>query len=113
MLLERIFNQLGHTIDTVADGQIALQKFNTTVYDLIICDVLMPDIAGPELYEIVLANYPGLARRFVFITGNVVDRETRIFLEKSGVPWLSKPFLPEDIRRIIVQSATVALGQAD
>ncbi|MCB0154502.1 MAG: response regulator, partial [Anaerolineae bacterium] len=113
LLLERIFRQLGHTIDTAADGQSALQKLQTFGYDLIICDILMPDLLGPELYEVVSQEYPELAHRFVFITGNVVDVETRLFLEKSGVPWLSKPFLPDDIHRVIGESANLALKQVD
>ena len=44
----------------------------------------------------------------IFITGNVVDMDTRIFLEKSGVLWLSKPFLPADLEKIVNQTVALA-----
>ena len=100
-LLRRVLEKLGHTVDTAADGQIAWQKLSERSFDLIICDVLMPDLPGPELYQRALEQYPHLADHFVFITGNVVDLDTRLFLEKSGLPWLSKPFLPSDIEKIV------------
>ena len=68
-----------------------------------ICDVLMPDILGPDLYLKTIETLPYLTRKFVFITGNVVDMDTRLFLEKSELHWLPKPFLPADIEHVIAQ----------
>ena len=104
-LLCRVLNQLGHTVETAPDGKTALEKLKIESYDLIICDVLMPDILGPELYQETLQKFPHLADHFIFITGNIVDIDTRVFLEKSGLPWLAKPFLPADIQRVIEQTA--------
>lgn len=100
-LLRRVLYHLGHTVETALDGKTALEKLETAPYDLIICDMLMPDMLGAELYRRVLEKDPKLAARFVFITGNVVDMDTRLFLEKSGLPWLAKPFLPADLEKIV------------
>lgn len=104
-LLRLIFTHRGHTIETAPDGQTALQKLEGHSYDLIVCDVLMPDILGPQLYQKAIEKFPFLANRFIFITGNTVDMDTRIFLEKSGLAWLSKPFLPTDIEQLVEQTA--------
>jgi len=64
----------------------------------------MPDILGPDLYIRVIEKYPQLANRFIFITGNVVDIDTRVFLETTGLPWLPKPFLPADIEKTIAET---------
>jgi two-component system NtrC family sensor kinase len=104
-LLQRVLDQAGYNVDTALDGKIALQKLDTQTFDLIICDILMPDIAGPELYETILDKHPHLAHNFIFITGNVVDMDTRLFLEKTGLPWQSKPFLPSDIEKVVSQAA--------
>ena len=104
-LLSRVLRQLGHTVETAQEGKTAMAWLETHSYDIIICDVLMPDILGPELYERVLEKHPHLAGRFIFITGNVVDMDTRVFLEKSGTPWLAKPFLPADIQHVIEETA--------
>ncbi|MBN1218217.1 MAG: GAF domain-containing protein [Anaerolineae bacterium] len=104
-LLNRVLAQGGRTVDTALDGKIAWEKINNQTFDLVICDVLMPDIAGPELYQKTAARYPHLADNFIFITGNVVDLDTHVFLEKSGLRWLSKPFLPSDLERAVKQVA--------
>jgi two-component system NtrC family sensor kinase len=103
-LIARVLNKTGHTVDTALNGQTALQKLNTVTYDLIICDILMPDILGSELYEQTIEKLPHLADHFIFITGNVVDIDTRVFLEKSNVVWLPKPFLPTDIENAVAQA---------
>jgi two-component system NtrC family sensor kinase len=105
-LLRLIFTQRGYEVETAPDGETALQKLETHTFDLIVCDVLMPDILGPELYQKAVEKFPQLVNRFIFITGNVVDMDTRIFLEKSGLAWLSKPFLPSDIEQVVAQTAT-------
>jgi CheY-like chemotaxis protein len=104
-LLRRVLEKQGHRVETASNGHTALQSVSTQPFDLVICDVLMPDVLGTELYYQVIEISPNLAGHFVFITGNVVDIDTRTFLEKSGLPWLPKPFLPIDIERVIGQTA--------
>jgi CheY-like chemotaxis protein len=106
-------SQRGHTVEMAADGQTALQKLAASEYDLVICDMIMPDILGTELYERAAEKYPALDRRFIFVTGNVVDKDTRLFLEKSRLPWLSKPFLPADIENIVHKTANATLFSTD
>ena len=53
-------------------------KLNTNSYDIVICDILMPDILGPELYQQATDKLPNLASQFIFVTGNVVDIDPAI-----------------------------------
>jgi two-component system NtrC family sensor kinase len=102
-LLYRILTSKGHTTEIVLDGKTALQRLEEQTYDLIICDMLMPDILGAQLYQKIVEKFPHLADHFIFITGNIVDLDTRLFLEQSGLPWLSKPFLPIDMEKVVAQ----------
>jgi two-component system NtrC family sensor kinase len=104
-LVKRILKLKGHLVETASDGHTALQKLGTQTFDLIISDMLMPDLMGQELYQKVVDQFPHLADNFIFITGNVVDLDTRAFLEKSGVSWLAKPFLPSDLDKVVSQLA--------
>jgi two-component system NtrC family sensor kinase len=112
-LLHRVLSQRGHTVEMAADGQTALQKLAASEYDLVICDMIMPDILGTDLYERAAKKYTALDRRFIFVSGNVVDKDTRLFLEKSRLPWLSKPFLPADIENIVHKTANATLFSTD
>ncbi|MDM8527376.1 ATP-binding protein [Anaerolineales bacterium HSG24] len=100
-LLQRVLSPMGHLIDQAKDGQIALQKLTENDYDLVICDIVMPDISGIEFYKTITHKYPKLAETFMFITGNASDLKTKYFLEQSGVPWLSKPFLPSELEELV------------
>jgi two-component system NtrC family sensor kinase len=102
-LLYRVLNSKGHKVETAPDGQTALHKLEEQTYDVIICDMLMPDILGPQLYQQAVKKFSYMADHFIFITGNVVDPDTRLFLEQSGLPWLSKPFLPTDVEKAVAQ----------
>jgi two-component system response regulator PilR (NtrC family) len=50
-MLEIVFRKDGHLVETVSSGQAAKKKIESQVYDLIICDIRMPDLTGIELLE--------------------------------------------------------------
>ncbi|HMQ51674.1 MAG TPA: GAF domain-containing protein [Anaerolineae bacterium] len=102
-LLERVLVRLGHQILTAGNGARAIEQLCQSHCDLVMCDVVMPDVLGPELYKRVIETHPYLVDRFIFMTGNIVDPDTRVFLEQSGLPWLAKPFLPVDVEQAIAQ----------
>jgi hypothetical protein len=47
------------------------------------------------------AATPALARRVIFVTGDVAGTDAERFLEETGCPWLSKPFRLADLLRAI------------
>jgi len=65
-MLEIAFRKDGHMVETVSSGRMALTKLNSQVYDLIICDIRMPDITGINLLEEAQAGRNPAA--FVLIT---------------------------------------------
>ncbi|GAB4446942.1 MAG: hypothetical protein Kow0031_29530 [Anaerolineae bacterium] len=102
-LMDRVLGNLYPTVITTDNGRKALAKILTEPFDVIICDILMPDLSGFELFNQATAIQPELADKFIFITGNVVDLDTRDFLKKHNLRWLAKPFLPSDITAVIRQ----------
>ena len=107
ILLERVFTQMGHTVDTVADAETAIEKLNAgTTYDVMLTDVRMPGVSGIELHSYVLAKTPAMKNRIVFITGDVMGIDIKEFLMKNNLPSFSKPFdieaLKEKINNMIV-----------
>lgn len=110
-LMHRVLSGLYHTVHTTDNGRKALTKILTETFDIIICDILMPDLSGIELFHQATASQPQLADRFIFITGNVVDPDTRAFLENNNLKWLAKPFLPADITNAINQTLNQATAR--
>ena len=89
----------GFTVDRAGDGEEALARVDARAYDLIICDLKMPRIDGMQFYRAIAAAKPALARRVIFVTGDVVGAEAERFLEESGCRWLAKPFRLADLLR--------------
>jgi two-component system NtrC family sensor kinase len=99
--LAHLLRRDGHTVDTAANGQLALAKLHTQAYDLILCDLRMPELDGPGLYQALQQQYPYLLRRVIFLTGDTLSEEARTFLEQTEVPRLSKPFRAAEVRQLV------------
>ena len=99
--LAHLLRRDGHTVDTAANGQIALTKLHTQAYDLILCDLRMPELDGPGLYQALQQQHPHLLRRVIFLTGDTLSEEARTFLEQTEVSRLSKPFRAAEVRQLI------------
>ena len=90
----------GFRVDRAGDGQEALERIRDRVYDLLVCDLKMPRMDGPELHREILATAPRLARRMVFVTGDVAGTDAERFLEESGCKRLAKPFRLGELLRV-------------
>ena len=75
-------------------------------YGLILVDIKMPGISGVELYGSIQKIARSLARRVVFITGDVMAADTEKFLSETKVPHIAKPFNAEQLRREVKRALT-------
>jgi CheY-like chemotaxis protein len=102
-LLAEILGLDGHTVDTVADGSLALQQLRERTYDLVMTDLQMPVLDGVGLYRELERSRPDLLGQIVFVTGKAEDPVWREFLSGSGAPCISKPFTIEAVHRVTQQ----------
>jgi two-component system NtrC family sensor kinase len=89
----------GFIVDRAGDGEEALGRLAATSYDLIVCDLKMPKIDGIRFYQKLSTLHPDVARRVIFVTGDVAGTEAERFLQDSGCRWLAKPFRLGDLLR--------------
>ena len=89
----------GFDVDRASDGEEGLTRLSEARYDLIICDLKMPRIDGMQFYRAMAAASPALARRVIFVTGDVAGTDAGRFLEETACRWLSKPFRLGDLLR--------------
>jgi CheY-like chemotaxis protein len=100
-LLRDVLSMDGHRVDVASSGAEALRSMYDRQYDLIITDIKMPEMSGPDFYRRVRDIDREQAERMVFITGDTVNVATRQFLQKISNPCLVKPFKVADIREIV------------
>ena len=91
----------GLHVDHAGDGEEALARVRQNTYDVVICDLKMPRVDGMMLYRAIAAATPTLARRVIFVTGDVAGADAERFLEESGCRWLAKPFRLGDLLRSV------------
>jgi CheY-like chemotaxis protein len=100
-MMEDLLRLDGHEVDRAVNGREALDRLARGSYALIISDVRMPDLSGPAFYRELLRIDPALARRVVFVTGDVMSPETQSFLDQAGLAYLEKPFEVADFQAVV------------
>jgi len=91
----------GHTADVASNGAMALDMLGRRAYDIVVSDTKMPVMDGEAFFEEAARRFPRLRGRFIFLTGDVLSREKREFLERAGVPALTKPCDLAEVRRTV------------
>jgi PAS domain S-box-containing protein len=82
-----------HEVVVSNSGKDALECLAVNApFDLILCDLMMPEMTGMELHAELQRIAPALAARMVFVTGGAFTATAREFLERSANPALTKPF---------------------
>jgi PAS domain S-box-containing protein len=92
---------LDHDVEVAGDGASALAAIAKTDFDVILCDVMMPHMTGREVHDRVHAQWPGLERRIVFITGGAFVPSLSKFLESVPNLKLRKPFTVEHVLALV------------
>ena len=90
-LIEMTLEDAGHAVESVASGRAALERLAQHAYDLIVCDLHMPDRDGPAVYR-TLARRPPPRPAFLFVTGYADAGPYEEFLRTTSVPVVGKPF---------------------
>jgi two-component system NtrC family sensor kinase len=91
----------GYNVEVAAGGEAGLNRLKQNHCDVVFCDWKMPGLNGRQVYENLRTASPGLCRRVVFITGDMVNEPMRGFLEKEKRPCLAKPFTFDEVRDAI------------
>jgi PAS domain S-box-containing protein len=96
--LTKVLGEEGHEVAIVANGEDALERLGSEDYDVILLDIKLPGMSGIELYKYMQKAVKSLARRVVFITGDVMNKDTMDFLSRTRAPYITKPFDGEQIK---------------
>lgn len=95
--LKLLLESRNFVVTTVSNGAEGLREVMALDFDVILCDMLMPHMAGDMFYRAVERIKPQLCERFVFITAHSGDARVTDFIEKVDGLVLFKPVLMEDL----------------
>jgi PAS domain S-box-containing protein len=91
-LLVDALTEGGFFVEAALTGEEAIQLVEKRKFDAVISDIKMPGIGGRELYLYIQKHHPEIAEKIVFITGDVLSRDTQSFLQITNNRFIEKPF---------------------
>lgn len=91
-----------HEVTVVESGREALTLIGAGErYDVILCDVMMPQMTGIELYAEVGRSAPDQQARMIFVTGGTFTPKARSFFDKAPNALIEKPFNLRNLRAVV------------
>jgi DNA-binding response OmpR family regulator len=110
LICTRTLTAEGFEVKIVTKGKIARTMLHNEEYDLYIIDIRIPEVNGMELYKYLEEEHPEWARRVIFSSGDVLSGDTGSFVKRTGQPFLSKPFTPDQLRAMVRKTMSELLA---
>ncbi|OGR10086.1 MAG: hypothetical protein A2341_21330 [Deltaproteobacteria bacterium RIFOXYB12_FULL_58_9] len=106
--LRRLFST-DHDVVAATSGDEALRLLSADEepFDVVVCDLLMPNVTGMDVFDKVTRNDPAMTNRFVFMTGSAFTARARGFVERVTNICLRKPFDLDEVRRTVLHMAAM------
>lgn len=86
-----------HDVEGETSAKRALEILKNDDFDVVLCDLMMPELTGMDLHAGVADFNPTLANRFIFVTGGAYTDRARAVLS-TGKTRLMKPFSAAELR---------------
>jgi len=104
MALDELLKWEGYDIETVSSGAEALQRLDQGRYDLLMLDVIMPEMDGFTLCKRIREKEPYKETPIVFLTAKSRDEDRVRGMEAGANLFLSKPISPDKLLGIVADT---------
>ena len=95
-ILAEYMERLNFEVETAIDGQDGLNKFNSTHFDLVLSDLIMPNMDGLDLLKKIKKIDDGVI--FIMITGYPTIQTAIETIKQGAYDYITKPFHVDDVR---------------
>ena len=99
--IRELLEREGFDVTVAADGSAALRELDHGEFDVVLSDLRMPGVSGPEMYARLKEIRPNLLSKMGFLTGDTLGASMETFLKDSGRPVLEKPFTRAGVRCLV------------
>jgi DNA-binding response OmpR family regulator len=100
-LVTTVLERRNFAVSEAADGGQALDVLSTTAFDLVITDIVMPEIEGLELVRYIRARHPGAKVMAVSGGGSHLISYTHLAKQLGADEVLAKPFTPAELVAVV------------
>jgi CheY-like chemotaxis protein len=99
--LSELIEREGYEVRVAPNGIEALHALDREPFDLLVSDLRMPKLSGPELHARLSETHPELVERMAFVTGDTIGDAMGEFARNCGRPVLEKPFTRAGVRALL------------
>lgn len=92
-----------HVVEVASSGTEAIAACLDNDFDLVLCDVMMPDVSGMDVFARMKEERPGYGERFIFMTGGAFTPKAREFLDSVPNEHIEKPFSIRELRNVVAK----------
>jgi len=107
-VLSQILTKIGAEVETAANGAEGLEQIDRQMPDIVLLDIRMPVMDGPQMLEHLFAQYGRDATVVVAVTASVFDHQRREYLGMGFSGFLDKPLRTEQIYAYLSEHLGVA-----
>ena len=91
-----------HDVHVVKGGRQALDRLASDQdFDLVLCDLMMPEVSGMDVYADVCRAQPHLVPRFVFMSGGAFTDEAQALRDRPEIEFLEKPIAIDELFEVV------------
>jgi CheY-like chemotaxis protein len=103
-----------HDVISVNDPREALYRMRRGQrFDVILCDVMMPQLSAMDFYAALERDLPGTTSRVVFLTGGAFTPQAREFLARVPNPYFEKPVNIDRLIALVQLNVTLRSHEAE
>ncbi|WP_421780233.1 ATP-binding protein [Kiloniella litopenaei] len=100
-LISEILTEDGYQVTTVNSAKAALIELQHHSFEAVLSDVKMPGIDGTELLQRITEQFPEMASRTAFVTGDTLSTDVASFIEHSKCLHIEKPVSPRELVMLV------------
>ena len=87
----------GYEVITAVNGKVGFDMAIKNPPDLILCDILMPEMTGYEVFEHLKMSAETSTIPFIFITASAEKSEVQLGLNMGAAGYVRKPFQEKEL----------------
>lgn len=100
-ILLEMLKRMGYRADAVADGQEVLRALETRPYDLILMDIMMPDMDGIEATKEIRRRWPQRSPKIIAVTAYALTGDKEKCLAAGMDDYISKPIEMDELQKAL------------
>jgi PAS domain S-box-containing protein len=109
-LAERVLEIFGYQIDIADNGKIAFEMMQQNLYDMILMDVMMPEMDGLEATRTIRSNIEEVAQPVIIaVTANALKGDRELCIDAGMNDYISKPINTNELKALLVKYGEVIL----